>query len=217
MKRATDPKAFDRALRQYCDMMAAGKGAKVALEATGLSHAQADLAWYGDPRNPNHVERGCVPLPLPDSKADGYEVALRRAGLVVAQLRSGEHPKAKGERMSWGQIAVMVGKPAATVERYFTFATGLSPDGMRKGKGGRFLAGEPRYYVGNRKGIGVEHERPRSLDPNKVAKEADTATSILPTTTKRLATQLRGKAKQRARKATAAKKAAAQKATATSE
>jgi AraC-like DNA-binding protein len=217
MRQASDPKAFAKALATYCDMMADGKGAKRALEATGLSHAQADLAWYGDSRNPNRVEPKSVVLPpLPGSKEPGYEVALQLRGLIVAELRAGTHPlcvKRQGEQLSWGQIAVVVGLPASTVERYFKAATGLSADGMRKGHGGRYLGDEPRYYTGNRKAIGVEDPNPKRLDIKALQATADTVTSVLPSTTKRLATQLRKPKKRSAKRASAAKKAAAQKAT----
>lgn len=180
MKKTMDPKAFDRALKRYCDLMADGKGAEAALESTGLSHAQADLAWYGDERNPQHVEPGSVKLPaVPPKGDDGYEVAFRRAGHIVASLRIGEHPDFEGQKLSWGQIAVVTGKPESWVRRAFT-ATGIDSKGTRKGKGGRWLSDEPRYYLGNRKGIGVEDAQPKRLDPNKVAQNADKAKSVLP-------------------------------------
>jgi len=212
MKKATDSKAFAAALKAYCDMMAEGKGAVVALEATGLSHAQADLAWYGDERNPQHVVPNSVKLPdIPDRDDAGYEVALRRRGLVVADLRTGEHPKASGP-LSWGQIAVVCGVSESAVRKAFT-ATGLDSKGTRKGRGGRWLSDEPRYYLGNRKGIGVEHARPKSLDPNEVAKTANTATSVLPKRTEAMRAELGGKVRKatRARKAGTARKAVATK------
>lgn len=205
MKKTTDPQAFQKALAKYCDLMDAGKGAVAALEATGLSHAQADLAWYGDHRNPQYVEPESVTLPvLPSKGEDGYEVALRRQGLVVAELRKGLHPKHEGNELSWGQIAVVCGTSESHVRRAFT-ATGLDSKGTRKGRGGRWLSDEPRFYLGNRKGIGVEHARPKSLDPNEVARTSDKAVSIIPKRVEALRAEVGGKVRTAA-KATRARK-----------
>lgn len=199
MKKALDSKAFEKALAEYCDLMDAGKGAVAALEATGLSHAQADLAWYGDKRNPNHVTPGSVKLPqVPEKDAPGYEVALRKQGLVVAELRAGTHTKFKEQKLSWGQIAVVCGTSESHVRRAFT-ATGLDSKGTRKGKGGRWLSDEPRYYVGNRKGIGVEHARPKSLNPTEVARTAGEAKTILPAKVEALRKQVSGNVAKKVR------------------
>lgn len=184
-------------LTTYCDMMANGKGAVAALEATGLSHAQADLAWYGDARNPQHVVPNSVKLPPVPGKAEpGYEVAMRQAGLAVATLRSGE---ADGTRYSWGQIAVLCGVPESAVRRYFK-ATGLDSAGTRKGRGGRWLADEPRYYTGGHKGVGVEDAAPRKLNPAEVAAKADQYVSVLPKATAQLKAQLGGAVRTAAKK-----------------
>jgi hypothetical protein len=185
--------------------MDAGKGAVAALEATGLSHAQADLAWYGDKRNPNHVTPGSVKLPpVPEKGDDGYEVALRMQGLVVAELRAGAHAKFPEEKLSWGQIAVVCGTTESHVRRAFT-ATGLDSKGTRKGRGGRWLSDEPRYYVGNRKGIGVEDAQPKRLNPVEVARTAADAQSVLPKRIATLKQQVSGNVAKatRARKGTA--------------
>lgn len=186
------------AQKVYCDLMAAGKGHKAALEASGLSAYWAAFAWYADSRNANRVEGGSVKLPtVPPASADGHEVALRRAGLVVAELRAGLHPSHKGTKLSWGQIAVVCNVPEGQVRRAFKAATGLSSQGQRKGHGGRYLAGEPRFYSGNRKGIGVEAEAPRRLDPNKVAAEAENAKTVLPQAVAKVRKQLAASAKRR--------------------
>jgi hypothetical protein len=205
MKQNTDPKAFDKSLGRYCDLMADGKGAEAALEATGLSHAQADLAWYGDERNPQHVKPNSIKLPeVPSKGDDGFEVQFRRAGLVVAELRAGEHKQHPDQKLSWGQIAVVCGKTESWVRRAFT-ATGIDSKGTRKGKGGRWLSDEPRFYLGNRKGIGVEDAQPKRLDPNQVAASADKAKTKLPELTSGLRAELGGAVRKatRARKSTA--------------
>lgn len=204
MNKTKDPKGFDKALARYCDLMADGKGAEAALEATGLSHAQADLAWYGDERNPQHVVPNSIKLPeVPHKGDDGYEVAFRRAGLVVAELRAGEHTAHPDQKLSWGQIAVVTGKTESWVRRAFT-ATGIDSKGTRKGRGGRWLSDEPRFYLGNRKGIGVEDAQPKRLNPDEVARTSDKATSKLPKLTEGLRAEVGGKVRKatRARKST---------------
>lgn len=213
MKQTKDPEAFKKALSKYCDLMAEGKGAERALEATGLSHAQADLAWYGDKRNQQYVEPGSIKLPdVPHKDDPGYEVAFRRAGLVVVDLRAGLHPKFPEQKLSWGQIAVVTGKSESWVRRAFT-ATGLDSKGTRKGKGGRWLADEPRFYTGNRKGIGVEHAQPRRLDPVAVMKTSDKAVSVLPTKAAELRAAVGGNVRKAARATKTTKKVGAKRTT----
>jgi hypothetical protein len=191
---------FAKAQATYCNMMADGKGVKAALEATGLSHSQGDWAWYGDPRNPQAVEPGSVELPpLPGKDDPGYEVALRRRGLVVGELRKGEHARYRGRELSFGQIAVVCGVPEGAVHRAFT-ATGISSHGTRKGRGGRWLSDEPRLYLGNRKGIGVESADPKRVNPKELEKDNDTVQSVLPARLQALRQQV---GKRVAKKATA--------------
>lgn len=212
MKKADDPAKFAAAQKRYTDMMAAGQGVKAALEATGLSHSQGDWAWYGDPRNKDFVEPGSITLPAVPPKDDaGYEVALRRRGLAVAEARNGEHPKHKGRKLSWGQIAVAANVPEAQVHRAFG-ATGISSHGTRKGRGGRWLGDEPRRYLGNRKGIGVEAPNPSSVPIQSLEKDKDTVVTVLPERVAQLRASLGGQAQKRARKTVRPTKAVAKKA-----
>jgi hypothetical protein len=209
MKKADDPKAFAAAQAKYCDMMDAGQGVKVALEATGLSHSQGDWAWYGDPRNKDFVEPGSITLPAIPAKGDeGYEVALRRRGLAVAEARNGEHPAHSGRQLSWGQIAVAANVPETAVRRAFT-ATGIDSAGTRKGRGGRWLADEPRMYLGNRKGIGLEAPNPRAVALASLEKDKDSVKSVLPQRIEALKKTLGGQVTKRARKTVPVKKAVA--------
>lgn len=185
-----------KALARYCDLKAEGKSNDDALEASGMAnHAAADLAWYGDSRNPNAVPVGVITLPaVPAKDEPGYESALNRRGLVIAELRIGEHAKFVGQKLSWGQIAVICGITESAVRKAFT-ATGVASEGTRKGRGGRFLNAEPRLYLGNRKGIGVEDAKPRAIKPDAAfMKASQEAKSVLPTATKRLKSALAKKA-----------------------
>jgi len=182
----SDPN-FTNATKIYCDLMAEGKGTKVALEKSGLSHAMADLAWYGDKRNSKHVELDPQFVTLPEAAQQ----------VRVLEMRS-------AQKLSWGVIAVITGKPESWVRNTFGKAAGVSSEGTRVNKGGRFLEREPRFYLGNRKGIGVEDPKPRLLNPTEVAKNADDAKSVLPA---KLAIARKGTA-ARVRKATKDKKVA---------
>lgn len=153
------------ALKRYTDEKAKGKGNKEALRLAGLkSHIKADLAWYEDPRNPKAVKR--------DPKFPTTDDA---AGVRAAELRT--------EGKSWGQIAVISGLSEGRVRTLSERATKLASEGMRIGKGGRFLKGEGALYKGNRKSIGIEHERGK-LD-EAAAKDAEKVKSQLPARVKR--------------------------------
>src|SRR5262245_17023189 len=156
MKRSdVSPEEFADLQREYCDLMAAGRGHVAALEATGLSASQAAEAWYCDPRHPNPVEADSVTLPALPSKDDesAFQLALFRRGEIVASLRAGLHSKYPGNQLSWGQIGFVCGVPESAVHTAFK-ATGIDSHGTRKGQGGRFLDRNPLLYLGNRKGIG---------------------------------------------------------------
>lgn len=212
MKRnSSNSAAFAAAQAQYCNMMADGKGAEAALAATELSHSQGDWAWYGDPRNPKAVKPNSITLPaIPGKDEPGYESALLRRGLVVAELREGLHASYKGRELSFGAIAVVCGTPEGAVRRAFG-ATGIAAEGTRISKGGRYLGDEPRFYLGNRKGIGVEAAKPKSVNPASLVPTNDTVASVIPAKVEGLRKAL---AKGTAKKVRATKKAAPAKKTA---
>jgi hypothetical protein len=181
------PAEIKQGCKAYCDAMAGKKGSKEALRVSGFkSHKTPALAWYIDERNPNRV----VPLENPPV------VGSPEFMVLCAELRSVE-----GGNLSWGRIAcilghtvhtgVPVGPNENTVRDAFEKATKLSSVGLRSGRGGRFMekdgVPERRYYLGSHKGLGVEHENPKSLDPEEVAAEADTYRTKLPQAVKRAA------------------------------
>lgn len=218
MRATTDPKAYQKALEAYCQGMADGKGAKTLLKETGLSHAQADLAWYGSPLNPSRVEPNSIKLPVVPSKGDdGYEVALRRVGLIMGELTQGEHAAYPGRKLSWGYIAVATGTTESFCRRAFK-ATGLSDQGMRRGRGGRWLGDDPRGYVGNHKGHGIQAAQPRQAVTKEFVAKANEWEPELPKAVASLRKDLGGRTATRAKKAvakkTTARKAPAKKAVA---
>ena len=198
MKKSADPAVFARACATYCQMMADGAGIKAALEATGLSHAQADLAWYESELNttPSRVWRGSVELP-PKPDEGETEVWLRRVGLIVGQLYAGTHEQYPDRQLSWGAIGIVTDTNESFVSRAFK-ATGLDRKGMRKGRGGRWLGDEPRLYTGNHKAHGVQSDKPRAALTPQYLKEAEEWKPVLPTALKQLQGSLRGTARKAA-------------------
>lgn len=189
MKRSDNPEAYDRAIQRYCEGMANHEGSKNLLKETGLSHAQAGLAWYEHDLNPNRVERGCV-------EATPENVVL---------LRAGTHPDFEGVRMSWGYIMVACDRGETVVSNLFGVGSGIAREGTRSGKGGAFLNKEPRFYLNANKRAGVEDVKPRLLDPNEVAKASKDYEPKLPVIAKKVKAA-KGRAAKRARAAANAAK-----------
>jgi len=184
--KASDP-GYAKAVARYCDMRAQGKGVKECLKATGLSHVQADYAWLVDPRNKNHVvvDESFATLPSDEAK-----------GLRLAEWRL------QGESIGRMTARAGLGQREGETARLFFAATGLSLQGTRVGKGGRFLEvdGKPekRFYVGAHKAHGVEAPKPKELDPERVAAGADTYRTKLPAAVKKAAAKAGRKVKEEA-------------------
>lgn len=159
--KSSDPK-FAKACQAYCQGMADGKGSKELLKATGLSHSQADRAWYVSELNPKRV------TPMVSEFAAMTEA---EQNLLVLKMR------ADGE--SWGRISLTIGLPEGTTQTRFSNAAGIAAEGLRVGKGGRFLEDDGTRYVGNQKGNGVEDPKPRTVTAQEAAKRAEKK-SVLP-------------------------------------
>jgi hypothetical protein len=157
----SDPK-FAKACASYCQGMADGKGSKALLKATGLSHSQADRAWYLSPLNPKHVT---------DQSAQFAAMTEAQQNAFVIEMRT------KGE--SWGRISLTIGLSESATQSRFSTAAGIAAEGLRVGRGGRFLEDDPRRYVGNQKGLGVQDPKPRTVTAEEAAKRADRK-SVLP-------------------------------------
>lgn len=198
---------YRKACSAYCDAKASGKGnvesRKIAAkhsddEGGVLNHAQAGLAWYADERNP----KGIVPGSFTIAGMTDAEAAK-----TVGLLRAGLHPKAMDRKFSEGDIMILCGSnepqghgalTAGAVRRLFGAATGLAFEGTRIGRGGRFLQSEagPIAYDGNRKSIGVEAPKPRSVSVKELQATKDTVTSKLPTVLKAKTTAARSRARK---------------------
>jgi hypothetical protein len=152
-------KEFTKACDTYCDAMAAKQGTKAALKKSGLSHSQADRAWYASELNPART--------VAEPKFLDW-TAAEQAAFVVEE-------RAKG--LSWGRIAIRTGFVPRTnsgpagclsegqVQGLFSRTTGIAAEGTRSNKGGRHLQDNPLFYTGNRRGMGTEDAAPRKLNP----------------------------------------------------
>lgn len=61
----------------------------------------------------------------------------------------------RAEGNSWGLIGVRFNRPEGQVRRWFKEATGTKSEGLRNGKGGRWLMDEARLYAGDREVTGI--------------------------------------------------------------
>lgn len=68
---------------------------------------------------------------------------VREHGRIVQGLRE--------QALSWGEIAVRVGRPESYVRSAFKAVGGAKDVGLRIGKGGRFAYGDPTLYLDNMK------------------------------------------------------------------
>jgi len=161
--KSNDPK-FSAACKQYCQGMKDGKGSKVLLKATGLSHSQADRAWYASELNPNRVISQATEFAaMTEEQKNAFVISMRIA------------------KASWGKISLTTGESESATQTRFSRSSGIAAEGLRVGKGGRFLEDEPRRYLGNRKGLGIEDAKPRMVKPEEAMKDADKVKSVLPT------------------------------------
>lgn len=135
-------KATDSHYAQADSLKAEGKTIREIMEATGLNLSQVERHFWA-------VEFAENDGFLPQDMTNTAKAAK------IAQLRlAGE---------SWGKISVRFREPESRTRKCFKEATGTDSKGMRIGKGGRYVADEPRFYTGtDRAKLGTE------LDP-KVA------------------------------------------------
>jgi hypothetical protein len=176
-------KATPQQQAAYCKAKAAGKSNKAAMQAAGATNHQAmDWAWYQHAANPNKVTllKGFTALPE------------KQQGAAIAEMY------AKGE--SFGRIWVATGLPTeGRVRTLFEMATGQSSTGQRRGHGGRMYKGEKRYYQGNNKGLGTQHAKGSTPNPEAVQAASNNKKDTLPAAVAKAKAAAKGRA-QRASK-----------------
>ena len=116
-----------------------GMSHKEIMGQTGLSHSQMERYFMAVDIESGLIKGGF--LAQPDS--------LTAKAAVVAKLRlAGE---------SWGLISVRFREPESRTRKQFAEASGIDSAGLRIGRGGRYLADDPRFYTGSdRAKLGTE-------------------------------------------------------------
>jgi hypothetical protein len=117
---------FDRAWKLFQD----GKTGAEIREATGLNESQ-----YVADRWTRQMKA--------DPKMFGGFITGDSETALAAQI-----VKARDAGQSWGLIFVRCQLPEGRVRRIFKDATAIDSRGLRTGKGGRFVADDPRFYAG---------------------------------------------------------------------
>lgn len=125
-------------LGQAITMREAGKSHKEIMVTCGLSHSQMERHFMAADLESGKIKGGF--LSQPESNTE--------KAAIVARLRNA------GE--SWGLISVRFKEPEGRTRKVFK-ETGLDSQGLRIGRGGRYLADDPRFYVGaDRPKLGTE-------------------------------------------------------------
>lgn len=126
----------DNQLKQAIKMHADGKKMMDIIDATGLNYSQAWLAIRDHEIEDNLRVKGD-----------------KRTAQRVQQLRM--------QGCSWGEISVRFDYhefPESKIRRMFKEASGMESVGLRVGRGGRFLLGEPEFYQDEHRKPGFEFE-----------------------------------------------------------
>lgn len=145
-------------LAQAQTLREAGRNHKEIMGETGLSHSQMERHFMAV-----DIESGVVAggfLAQPDS--------ITEKAVMIARMREA------GE--SWGLISVRFKEPESRTRKAFA-DSGLDSKGLRIGKGGRWVADDPRPYTGSdraAKGSEFEAAKPllpqiEAIDPNAEA------------------------------------------------
>lgn len=132
--------ASTEVLTQAADRKDAGEAWNEVLTDLGLNYSQAWLFWARRTIVVNH------PKLVFDTTGKG-EATIGKA--IAAMRNEG------GEFASWGWIAVRCDLPESRVRKLFTLHTNVRHDGLRIGKGGRFVQDEGAYYTGPNRKTGV--------------------------------------------------------------
>lgn len=109
------------------------------LAETGLNYSQFWLFWARRHLEANNPELICRLEPT-DPKIPGLIVEARNV---------------EGEFSSWGWLSVRFGMPESRVRKTFEQKANIHSDGLRIGKGGRFVEDRGEYYVDENRKHGV--------------------------------------------------------------
>jgi len=110
-------------------------------KATGLNYSQVWLPWF---RQAN-ADR------IIDPEASNYKNLLARArGFQRVAGGSGFVRNWALPETSWGELSALTGLPESRIRKTFAEYTGVDSEGLRMGKGGRWLNDDQQWYMGER-------------------------------------------------------------------
>lgn len=141
-------KPTKEAFTQALALRAEGRNHKEIMAQVGLSHSQMERAFMAADITAGVIAGGFLKEPG----------SVTEKGVMIARLRE------KGE--SWGLISVRFREPESRTRKAFAEAGGLDSKGLRIGKGGRYVADDPRPYTGaDRAAKGTEFIAAKPLRP----------------------------------------------------
>jgi hypothetical protein len=120
-------------------MKDSGATFKQVQKATGLNYSQVWLPWF----RLHNADR------LIDPEASNYKNTLARARGFVRDGAGFKRNMALPET-SWGELSALIGLPESRIRRTFEEYTNVDSEGLRMGRGGRWLQDEPSFYRGDR-------------------------------------------------------------------
>jgi hypothetical protein len=122
-------------------MKDSGATFKQVQKATGLNYSQVWLPWF----RLHNADR------LIDPNASDYKNVLAKArGFQRVSGGAGFKRNWSLPETSWGELSALIGLPESRIRRTFEEYTNVDSEGLRMGKGGRWLNDDQSWYMGDR-------------------------------------------------------------------
>lgn len=108
---------------------------------TGLNYSQVWLPWFRAANADRLIDPDASNYKNVLAKARGFERIAGEAGFK----RNWALPET-----SWGELSALTGLPESRIRKTFEQYTGVDSEGLRMGKGGRWLNDDQSFYMGER-------------------------------------------------------------------